>query len=155
MYKWSIYFIPGLDEVEEPSPEHKVRPAHEVARPRACHQADDQRSAGRLGAEDKQVSLLQPWENPIDFIIDLWIMSGNFAVSCLSTAPIWLMSIPPESSSQHREATLPPVRPAHCPRRWVWSCSGRLELRWLAASPPMNLSAPRRHSEFKILLKLW
>lgn len=62
------YFIPGLDEVEEPSSEHKVGPAHKVAGSGARHQTDDQRSFNGLRAEAEEVLLLPPWWNPINFI---------------------------------------------------------------------------------------
>lgn len=58
-----FFYIAGLDKVEEPSAEHKVRPAHEVAGSRTCHQADDQRSLDGLRAEDEEVG-----QNRINFI---------------------------------------------------------------------------------------
>lgn len=61
-------FIPGLDKVEEPSAEHEVGPAHEVAGSGARHQADDQRSVDGLRAEAEEVRLLPPPRNPINFI---------------------------------------------------------------------------------------
>lgn len=61
-------FILGLDKVEEPSAEHKVGPAHEVAGSGARHQADGQRRVDGLRAEAEEVRLLPAWQNPMNFI---------------------------------------------------------------------------------------